>query len=134
MYCKRVDPRDPSVPDTWEFDAACPGGKAHFIVFYRQSSKDRPSCWILERTSDKAMIESGTLDEMLALLDKYPHARRASWAEDQLRFRPAIFDMELTYNGEVVGERAVVVEGAPKKFVVEPLPVGGLPTFEGKPK
>lgn len=129
-----MDPRDPSVPDTMEFDAACPGGKAQFIVFYTQKTKVRSSCWILERTSDKAMIDSGTLDAMLALLDKYPHARRANWAEDALRFRPSIFDVELEYNGKKVPPMSYHRSFGPRKFIDDELPGGaGLPV-EDKPK
>jgi hypothetical protein len=92
-------PLTPSIPFAREFDAACPGGKAHFIVFYRQSSESQPACWIMERTEDKATMASGDLDDMLALVgtEAYPYSRRATWAEDTLRLKSSIFDMDYKY-------------------------------------
>ncbi len=100
-----MDPRNPSVPDAQEFDAQCPGGQPRFIVFHRQATHHRVADWVMERTSDQEVMASGTLDEMLALLgtEEYPHSRRATHAEDMLRYRPRIFDLEFQYGGKVVG-------------------------------
>lgn len=80
--------KNPSVLDACEIDARSPGGKAEFIIFARSSNSD----WVLERTADCQVVESGTLKQMLDLIGtKYPNARRATWAEDTLRLRPGVF-------------------------------------------
>jgi hypothetical protein len=97
------DPKNPSVLDARELDAL---HAPEFIVFYRQSGEGRPEGdWIMERLSDQAVVESGTLNDMLALIgtDKYSHARRATWAEDTLRYRSRIWD--LPYKPIGVGTR-----------------------------
>jgi hypothetical protein len=96
------DPKNPSVLEAQEFDAACPGGKAHYIVFYKQGQDPRAGHWVLERTSDGAVVEQGSLRIMLELMTRYPYSRRATWAEDTLRYRPAIFDLPFTYGGKEV--------------------------------
>ncbi len=97
-----MDRRNPSVPDARTYDASCPEGKAEFIVYFRQGKEGQPSDWILERTSDGGLVAFGTLPVMLDLLDKYLYSRRATWAEDVLRFRPLVWDMPFIYAGEVV--------------------------------
>lgn len=78
-----------------------PRAPADFVVYYQQGSGTHgsPGVWDLERVSDGKVLESGTLEEMLALIktDKYPDARRATWAEDMLRWKPGIFYMEYHY-------------------------------------
>jgi hypothetical protein len=85
MHSRHVDPRHP----------------ADYIVFFRAGKGKEPNDWVLERTSDAAILESGTLEEMLALLQrkKYPRARRATHVEDMLRFRARIFELSWLYEG-----------------------------------
>jgi hypothetical protein len=96
-----IDPKNPSVLDARELDAQVRptawdrllGKKPaeRFIVFYRQDTDD----WVMERASDGQAMESGTLDEMLAMIGtKYPNARRATWAEDMGRYRPFFLSAE----------------------------------------
>jgi hypothetical protein len=90
------DPKNPSVPFAQAFDQGCPGGKAHFIVYFIQGTPEREEpYWQMERTDDGEAFASGTLEAMLALVgtEAYPHSRRATWAEDMQRFRPRIFDL-----------------------------------------
>lgn len=76
-----MDPKNPSVPDAREFDAACPGGKAHYIVYHHKG------LWMMERTSDGVALESGGLKEMLALVgtEKYPYSRRSTCSSSSER-------------------------------------------------
>lgn len=78
-----------------------PRRPADYLVYYQQGSgtHGRPGVWEIERVADGAKLESGTLEEMLALIktDKYPNARRATWAEDMLRAKSGIFYMEYRY-------------------------------------
>src|SRR5262245_18670173 len=76
-----MDPRNPSVLDAREYPT-------DFIVYYSQSGKPE---WHLERVADGAILHRGSLEEMLDLLPRYPNSRRASWAEDMLRWKPSIF-------------------------------------------
>jgi hypothetical protein len=88
-----IDPKNPSVLDARALDA---DHAPEFIVFHRQSDVKAgrlTSDWIMERVSDKAVMEHGPLVAMLALIgtEKYPNSRRSTWAEDTLRYRPASF-------------------------------------------
>jgi hypothetical protein len=92
-----MNARNPSVVDAMSFDAGCPGGKAHYIVYFRQGRSGSPGDWTLERTSDGAIVDHGSLEAMLRHVgyDQYPHTRRATWAEDTLRFRPRVWDLTI---------------------------------------
>jgi hypothetical protein len=72
----------------------CP---VRFIVYYAQKNSKQ---WIVECTEDGSEVARGTLAEMMALVTgpdaKYP-GRRAHYAEDMLRFKPTIFEMEFQY-------------------------------------
>jgi len=130
-----------SVPYARAFDADCPGGKAHYIVFFRQSDEahGRPECdWVLERTSDGQIMANGTLSEMLALAGPpdYPHTRRATKAEDMLRFRFRIFEMEMGEPLRICRDtpRGINTPEVLRNFRVEPLPEGALPSYDKEPK
>jgi hypothetical protein len=113
------DPKNPSVLDARELDAqhkptsfervlkndgdeVAVEPEPRFIVFYRQAANATSKAdWVMERTSDGIVMAWGTLEEMLALIgtEKYPHARRATWAEDMLRYKPASFYEEYKHSG-----------------------------------
>ena len=96
------DSENPSVPEAREFDEACPGGRAHYIVYFRQDKDPTVGHWILEETATGKVVDQGSLRVMLQVMTRYPHARRATWAEDMLRFRPQFLNLPFTYAGEVV--------------------------------
>ena len=61
-----------------------------YIVFYAQGNSGQ---WVVERTSAKAEMARGSLEEMMLLVGPegaFP-GRRAHWAEDMGRFRPSVF-------------------------------------------
>lgn len=74
-----ADPRNPTVIEARN-------ANSEYIVYYAQEkAKER---WNLERVSDGAVLASGCLESMLALLPLYPNSRRATWAEDMYRYTP----------------------------------------------
>lgn len=83
-----MDPRNPSVPEARD-------ANSDYIVYYSQTPGQ--SLWHMERVSDKAIMAEGSLEEMLDLLPQYPNSRRATWAEDMLRYTPLIFTLDYTY-------------------------------------
>lgn len=93
---------NPSVPEAQEFDQACPGGKAHYIVYFKQDTDPTKGHWILEETATGKTTDQGSLRMMMAVARMTPYARRATWAEDTLRFRPKVFDLKFTYGGKEV--------------------------------
>lgn len=77
--------RNPSVLDAR-------AANSEYIVYYAQEY--RRERWNLERVSDGAIVASGSLQSMLALLNLYPNSRRASWAEDMSRYKPFFLSQE----------------------------------------
>jgi len=81
-----------------------PRGPSDFIVYYRQGSgvNGNAGVWDIERTYDGEVMASGSLHEMLEMIntDEYPNARRATWAEDMLRWKPGVFYMEYHYGSK----------------------------------
>lgn len=69
-----------------------------YIVYYAPESEGE---WIVERTSDKAEVARGSLQDMMALVDgdnpKFPNGRRAHLAEDLPRIKPGVFGTEYEY-------------------------------------
>jgi hypothetical protein len=139
-----------SVPFARDFDAGCPGGKAHFIVYFRQSDEanGRPdSDWIMERTSDKAVMTCGPLEDMLLLCGtpEFPHARRATKSEDMLRFQFRIFGMQMgpplhirrdytnTPRRQIVDNTPEEIRSVLKTFLVEPLAEPAFPSYDKEP-
>lgn len=80
-----MDPRNPDVIQARE-------ANSEYIVYYAQERGRKR--WNLERVSDKAILASGSLEAMLALLNLYPNSRRATWAEDTLRYIPYFMTQE----------------------------------------
>lgn len=80
-----MDPRNPDVIQARE-------ANSEYIVYYAQERGLKR--WNFERVSDKAIIASGCLEAMLALLNLYPNSRRATWAEDTLRYVPYFMRQE----------------------------------------
>ena len=66
---------------------------ADYIVFMRQAQEANGHVgdWVIERTADAAVVASGTLDKMMSAIGTYPNGRRATWAEDCLRYKSALF-------------------------------------------
>jgi len=67
---------------------------ADYIVFFRQSDakRCRNECdWVLENTETTEIVAHGSLEEMMELSKTYPNSRRATWAEDTLRYKSGIF-------------------------------------------
>jgi hypothetical protein len=85
-----MDPRNPSVIEARE-------ANSEYIV-YNAQERNCWSRWNFERVSDGAILASGGLQSMLALLKLFPNSRRASWAEDTLRMKPGIFALEYNYD------------------------------------
>lgn len=82
-----MDPKNPSVLEARDAGSA-------YIVYYSQTES---AVWHFERVSDGAILHRGTLEEMLALLPQYPNSRRATWAEDMLRWKPKTFALEMKF-------------------------------------
>lgn len=66
---------------------------SEYVIFFAPSKRH----WQLERMLDKVIVASGTLEAMLTLLPLFPNSRRASWAEDMLRFHPSFLDIPVPY-------------------------------------
>lgn len=82
---EKMDPRNPDVIQARE-------ANSEYIVYYAQERGRKR--WNFERVSDKAILASGSLEAMLALLNLYPNSRRATWAEDTLRYIPYFMTQE----------------------------------------
>lgn len=61
---------------------------SEYVIFFASDKRH----WQLERMSDAAVVAWGTLEAMLALITLFPNCRRATWAEDTLRYRPNFLD------------------------------------------
>lgn len=110
------DPKNPSVPYAQAFDARCPDGKPAFVVFFRQGAESKPADWVMERTSDGTVLASGSLEDILSLVgtEEYPHSRRATHAEDTLRFKAGVFYVKME---EPLTRRIDYSNVEPKKIV-----------------
>lgn len=97
-----MNPWNPSVPEAQAFDVACPGGKAHFIVYFKQGGDPKVGLWVLEETATGKTIDQGSLRMMMAVARLTPHARRATSAEDMLRWSPKVLTVPFTYAGKEV--------------------------------
>jgi hypothetical protein len=68
------------------------------VVFYAQNGKAE---WVVERTSDGEEMARGSLEAMIGLIEgehpQFLNARRAHEAEDIMRWRPKIFEMDWKY-------------------------------------
>lgn len=82
---EKMDPRNPTVIEARE-------ANSEYIVYYSQERGLHR--WNFERVCDKAIIASGSLQSMLALLPLYLNSRRATWAEDTLRYTPYFLRQE----------------------------------------
>lgn len=79
------DPRNPNVLQARELNS-------EYIVYYVGNNAGR---WQLERVFDGKIFGEGSLEAMLALLNLYPNSRRATWAEDMLRYKPFFLSYEI---------------------------------------
>ena len=75
---------------------------APYIVFFAGLGPNGDGRWVVER-HDGEVVAEGSLEAMLALVPLFEGSRRATQAEDMLRFRPEIFDLQYTYGARKPG-------------------------------
>lgn len=78
---EKMDPRCPSFIEARN-------ANSEYIIYYDRITINNGGIWNFTRVSDGAVVASGDLYAMLALLSLYENSRRATWAEDVARMKP----------------------------------------------